>query len=589
MAYFLKKTLFKGREKRGRYLQIYEGHHDPDKGYAVQTSVKVLGYEEDLRKKGIEDPVSYAQDEVDRLNAARNEEKANVRKIGKSGIRYCGYFLLKAVMNTLDVKRHFDLLQLQYDMEYNVYDLFTALVYARAVKPCSKKKTFEEVLPYMYEYADAPWSYDQIRDCCEYIGRDMDRTIEILNAAVRDKYGIDTSSTFFDCTNFYFEIDNCRGPLWKGPSKENRHDPIIGMGLLLDRNQIPIGMKMYPGNRSEIPVFRKVLSEMKSRFNAHGRTIRVADKGLNCADNIYDSIQVNDGYIFSKSVPKLSSDEKAWVFKEDEPWTDVYEEDDKGNKTLHYRYRSCQDSFTYTRKDEDGKKHDFSVVEKRVLTYNPSLARKKTIEIKRMMDKATTLCTSQAKKEEYGESSKYVKFLSVKKNGEVTEDKIITVLNNDAYEKDLREAGYNMIVTSELYMDPQQIYGTYHRLWRIEETFRIMKSELDARPVFLQDENRIYGHFVICYTAVLLLRILELKILKDRIPPQRLMAFIRGYIVMDMDGQKCLNATKIEHMVSPLKAVFEFPLDNYYLSKAELRKLFAKKINAIDAGGNIVK
>lgn len=589
MSYFLKKTLIRGRESKGRYLQIYEGHHDPQKGRTVNTSYRTYGYENDLISKGHTDPVAEIQMEVDRLNAGMREKRQSVRKVGRSDVRYCGYFPLKAVMNTLDIRKHFGMLQMLYDKQYEVYELFEALVYARAVNPCSKLRTLEEVIPYLYEYSGSNWSYDTVLDCCGFVGQNMNRIVEILSVATKEKYGIDTSSTFFDCTNFYFEIDAEDWLRRRGPSKENRSDPIIGMGLLLDCDQIPIGLRMYPGNQSEKPVMRQVISDVRSRGFAVGRTIQVADKGLNCARNIHETINANDGYIFSKSVKMLSQKEKDWVFAPDAEWTDVYEESDDGARTLKYRYRQCQDSFPYEYDDDRGQHVPFSVVEKRIVTFSPSLARKKKAEILKMVQKAMNMAPSAAKRSELGECAKYVSFKAADSKGNRTDGKVVVEMDMAAVERDLMEAGYNMIVTSELYMEPEQIYSTYHRLWRIEETFRIMKSELDARPVYLQDYDRIFGHFLICYTSVLLMRILELKILKDRVPPQRLFQFIRGFSVMEMEGLKCINITKAEHLVRPLQLVFESPLDNYYLSKAELKKLFSRNIYARDADGNILR
>ena len=126
-------------------------------------------------------------------------------------------------------------------------------------------------------------------------------------------FSFDTSHTYFDCTNFYFEIDKEDDFRKNGPSKENRKSPIVGMGLLLDANQIPIGMKLYPGNESEKPIIRNIIDDLKKRNNISGKTIQVADKGLNCAENIMHALKAGDGYIFSKSVKKLPEIEKTWL------------------------------------------------------------------------------------------------------------------------------------------------------------------------------------------------------------------------------------------------------------------------------------
>ena len=129
--------------------------------------------------------------------------------------------------------------------------------------------------------------------------------------------------------------------------------------------------------------------------------------------------------------------------------------------------------------------------------------------MRKMLEKAKNLKACQAKKCEYGESSKYVTFLSSDKEGNSTGGKVIVELNEKKYERDYNLAGYNLLVTSELSMSDEEVYHVYHNLWRIEQSFRIMKSELDGRPVFCQTESMIKGHFLVCYLAVLLARILE--------------------------------------------------------------------------------
>lgn len=134
--------------------------------------------------------------------------------------------------------------------------------------------------------------------------------------------------------------------------KENRNDPIIGLGLLLDANQIPIGMKLYPGNESEKPVIRDVIKELKDRNQISGKTIQVADKGLNCSDNVINALKDHDGYLFSKSVKQLPETEKAWALLKD-GYRKVLDSDG----TLLYQIKECVDEFPYTYTDENGKKH----------------------------------------------------------------------------------------------------------------------------------------------------------------------------------------------------------------------------------------
>lgn len=185
----------------------------------------------------------------------------------------------------------------------------------------------------------------------------------------------------------------------KGPSKENRHEPIIGQALLLDADLVPLAMQMYPGNESEKPYIRKIIQEMKERYKVTGKTVQVADKGLNCARNIYAAvIEARDGYIFSKSVhgKGLSEKEKQWLLLEND--ANVYTDYRDKNGKLLFRLKSCVDTFSYKFKElnpETGEEKviSFRVKEKRIVSYNPSLAQKQKAEIMKMVDKATNYTT----------------------------------------------------------------------------------------------------------------------------------------------------------------------------------------------------
>lgn len=564
MAYFLKKATLKGRT----YLSIVESFYSHEKKGTAHKTFKSLGSVETLKANGIDDPISFYQAEVDKLNNVR--KTSAVPKISDiPPIKHLGYFPLKSILEKLGVKKFVDLYKLVTNFDFDLYSMLSSLVYARCVNPCSKLRTFHEVLPVLYEECDC--SYDQILTAVEFFGENYEKFVELLTNQVNEKYGINASKTYFDCTNFYFEIDREDDFRRKGPSKENRKDPIVGLGLLLDANQIPISMKLYPGNESEKPVLRNVINEMKNKNNITGKTIHVADKGLNCIQNITASILNGDGYLFSKSVKMLPETEKTWV-KLNNDWITVH---DRDGKTL-YRYKSCVDEFEYTITDAHNKKKKVKLKEKRLVTYNPTLAKKQRREINKMVEKAKSLCYSRAKHEEYGESSKYMNFVSVDENGEVGTNKVTPTINDAAIEKDLSFAGYNLLVTSETTMSDQEMYDTYHNLWRIEESFKIMKSDLDARPVFLQKEERIKGHFLICYLAVLLERIFQFHILKNEYSSSEIIKFIKDFKVVKADN-KYINISFNSKFINELAERYDLPLTHYLLSETQIKKVMNHK------------
>ena len=555
MAFFLKQTLLKGRT----YLAIYESFYSREKKGTAHRTYKSLGSIETHKANGVDDPVSVFQKEVDELNRKKRSE--GVKTISKkTPLLHLGYFPLKGLMEKLNIKKYVDYFKLTNDFEFDLYELLSSLVFARSVNPCSKRRTFHEVLPSLFEPCD--YSYDQLLDGLCFIGENYLKFVEIFTANVKSVYGLDTSKTYFDCTNFYFEIDREDDFRKKGPSKENRRDPIVGLGLLLDANQIPIGMDMYPGNESEKPVIRDVIGELKKRGNIVGKTIHVADKGLNCVQNIAFAKKSGDGYLFSKSVKTLPAVEKDWVLQKN-GYTVVR---DKKGKEL-YRYKSCVDKFPY-KATHEGKKITVNITEKRLVTYNPDLAEKKRYEINKMVDKAMALTLSQAKKSDYGESGKYVSFT----DGQGGKAKVS--VNKLAVDKDLALAGYNLLVTSETHMKDADIYSTYNNLWRIEESFRIMKSDLDARPVYLQKECAIKGHFLICYLAVLLERLFQFKILEDAYGAPEIFTLLKGFRVTRAEN-KFINTTTDSELIARLAEKTELPLRNYYLSESHIRSIMS--------------
>ena len=569
MAYFLKKT----NNKKGTYLQIYESFYDPLRGHTAHRSFKPIGYVHELISSGIEDPISFYKEEVLKLNQKRRQELNNdkIKQISEeTPEKLLGYFPLKNINDHLGVKKYIDLMQSVTGYKFNVFSIISALVYSRAVLPCSKSKTFEEVIPKLFEPFD--FSLNQIYSCLEYIGSEYEKIIEIYNHQISRMFPFDTSRTYFDCTNFYFEIDKEDDFRKKGPSKENRKEPIVGMGLLLDAHQIPVGMKLFPGNESEKPAIRSIIDDLKKRNSISGRTIQIADKGLNCAENILHALKAHDGYLFSKSVKQLPETEKTWVLL-DQGYRDV--KNSKGD--VLYRIKECVDDFLYTIKEPDGSKRTFKLSEKRVVTFNPALAKKQIYEINRQIEKAKALKACHAKRSEYGDCAKYVTFITTDKKGKETDGKVKAVMNEKVIKSHLELAGYNLLVTSEINMSGSEIYAAYHNLWRIEESFRIMKSQLDARPVYLQKQETITGHFLICYLTVLLTRLLQIKVLNDSPCSEELFDFFHGFKAAKMSDKKYINLTRKSDFIVSLAEKTGLPLTSYFLSEAQIKKMLSHR------------
>ena len=569
MAYFLKKT----NNKKGTYLQIYESYYNPERKTGAHRSYKPIGYVHELQAKGIEDPISFYKEEVQKLNQEfqKRKQAEKVRQISEeSPEKLLGYFPLKNLCDSFGCKKYIDLMQTATGFRFNIFDMMSSLIYARVVHPCSKLKTYIEILPKLFEAYD--FSLDQLYSGLGYIGSEYEKIIEIFNHQVALKYPFDTAHSYFDCTNFYFEIDKEDDFRLKGSSKENKKEPIVGMGLLLDANQIPVGMKMYPGNESEKPVIRDIIDDLKQRIHISGRTIRVADKGLNCFENILHALKSGDGYIFSKSVKMLPETEKTWALLKN----DYVAVKNKKGEVIYY-IKDCVDDFTYNYTDKDGHRKTLKLTEKRIVTFHPKLAEKQKHEINRQVEKAKRLRACEAKKSEYGDSAKYVTFFSADRKGEKTTGKVKVEINENAIENAKKLTGYNMIVTSEIRMSASAIYAAYHNLWRIEESFRIMKSQLDARPVFMQKQETITGHFLVCYLSVLLTRLFQFHILKDEYGTEEIFDFIRDFRIAKISDRKYINLTRSSSFTKDLTARTGLPLTSYFLGNEDINKMLSHR------------
>ena len=581
MAYFLRQE----KKKKGTYLQMYDSYWDKEKKESRTKSVMAFGYVEELISDEIPDPVSYYKEYVNQKNterAATLAEETRPRAFGSPVEKSIGHFLVHSLLAELGVKETIDILASQMRFQFSIYDMLAQLIYARVLCPCSKSKTVSTVFPHLYN--SVPISEDQVYDGCSFIGASYKKYIELFNHCYEQHYKRDFSNVFFDCTNYYFEIDLPCEDKQKGPSKENRHGPIIGQALLLDADLVPLAMQMYPGNESEKPYIRKTIEEMKQRYKVSGKTVQVADKGLNCARNIYAAVkEANDGYVFSKSIhgKNLSEKEKAWVTLENDANVFTNYTDEKGQ--LLFRLKSCVDTFSYQFKEADpetGKETvtAFSVTEKRIVSYNPALAKKQKAEIMKMADKASNYASyKKMSREDLGDSAKYIRISNKDKNGKRI--KPVIEIDQGRIDEDLKYAGYNLLVTSELDMDPLQIYHTYHGLWKIEESFRLTKSYLDARPVYMQKKETIYGHFLICYLSLFLLRVLEIKVFKNKINSYDLINFMRDFRVVSKGDGSYINISRNQAVNEKVKEVTGLTtLDALFLSEKEVGNLFHNSI-----------
>ena len=323
-----------------------------------------------------------------------------------------------------------------------------------------------------------------------------------LHKRIRALYGRDTSLVYYDVTNYYFEIDKQDAMRRKGVSKEHRPDPIIQMGLFMDTDGIPLTYGLFPGNMLDKQTFIPMIQQIRKDYTL-GRIIIVADRGMMAGDNIRQILFNKNGYVLSYSIRGANSAFKEYVLEED-----GYRNVSEGFK-IKSRIYPREITVTTLR----GSKTKVRIDEKQVIFYSPKYAEKAKADREAAIRKAEQLISYPAaynRSTSYG-AAKYIKNLTFSANsGEVLQDtEHILLFDVDKLAEEEKYDGYYAIVTSELDMEDEKIIEMYRGLWEIEESFKITKSDLETRPVYLSRQDHIEAHFLICFISLVLARLLE--------------------------------------------------------------------------------
>lgn len=504
--------LHKSERKGGIYLSIVEGYREG--GKVKHKTVESLGYVDDLVDEYGPDPIAHFKRVCKERTAAKEAEAQAVtieihpqQKIDKRAVarKNIGSAVLLAVYSALGVETAIRNAARGSSADYDANAIMRLLTVERILDPGSKKHAWESRDRYFFR---TEFSLDDTYRALDPICACRDRIVSAINRAV-DKMGIrDTASVFYDVTNYYFEVDEPGGLRQKGMSKEHRKSPIVQMGLLQDSGGIPIGYRLFPGNTPDPRTMLPVLEGMKRDYGCQ-RVIAVGDKGNNCSTNIAALVAGGDGFVYSQSIRGTKSDAelKAWVLSEAGYARTC---DDEGHTT--YKVKSKQGYKTVTVEGDDGKKEKVDVDVKYVAFWSEKYQKRARKERQAAIDKAKKLVGNPGAytaATHFG-AAKYVRGLKVDaKTGELVE--AADALEFDAERLAAEEAcdGYYCIVTSETEMSDSDVIEAYRGLWRIEESFKVTKSDLETRPVYVSREEHIEAHFLTCYVALCILRIIQ--------------------------------------------------------------------------------
>jgi len=509
---YLKKSVNK---KTGRtYLSIASGYRDKSTGKSKTILIKSLGYL-DVLEQEYKDPIAHFTEVVEQMNIEEKNSKLPLTikinpneelKENENNRKNFGYIALSKIYHELEIDKFLiNKFRERNFSEYKINNIVKLLVFARCLFPDSKKSTFENKDIF---FENTNFSLKELYNALTYIEPIKESLQSYIYDHIQEQYKPNNECVFYDVTNYYFEIDDNDDFRKKGVNKEHRPNPIVQMGLFMDSLGLPMCYGLFPGNTNDCLTLKPMVQKLQKNYSV-GKVIVVADKGLNTGKNIVYQKAIGNGYVMSLSIRGANKELKDFVLNENGY---VYNKD----KTYKKKSRRYPREVKYI-KTVNGKEVEATttVDEKQVIFWSADYAKRAKMERQPAIDKAKDLIGNiqkYNKKNSYG-ASKYVKHLVFDKNtGEIIEAKSILDLDEEKIAEEEKLDGYYAIVTSEMEKTTDEIIDIYRGLWRIEETFKVTKSELDNRPVFVSTKEHIEAHFLTCYLALVLSRVLQHKL-----------------------------------------------------------------------------
>jgi transposase len=424
-----------------------------------------------------------------------------------------GYFLLDALYDSLGIYDVLNLHKSKTKLEYDLNGMTRLLTFGRVLNPNSKMGTFNEKNRYLFDVAssDDPIEIYRTMDCLDVAAENIQKR---MNHKITGGIGRNTEVCFYDVTNYYFEIGendkdtldndgNIREGLRKrGVSKEKRSEPIVQMGLFIDDNGLPVAYKLFPGNHIDQTTLRPALKKSVDTL-AFDRVIIIADGGLNSDKNIAHILKTGNGYILSRSTKRSDKNIKKWILDENGyVW----------NEKKTFRVKSMIRERVI--RDEDGKKQ--TIKEKLVCYWSKKHYEKEVHENEKFIEYLNSVIAHPDKlKDKPRKIEKFLIKKSVdKKTGETVDTGTRLILDTDKMQQYIDLLGYYTIMTSEVDKSDAEVISKYHGLSRIEDSFRITKSDLEGRPVYVRTPEHINAHFLLCFIALTMIRIIQYKVLK---------------------------------------------------------------------------
>ena len=584
------------KKEKGMYLTIVEKYWDKDKKCSREKTAKIIGYLDSSSDNYNELVSSYKKEAAEMTKKNKEDSNSNISinlneelPDNYDDLKNIGYVIFKYIYKELELDKFFKKVASNYEIEYDLNKIFELMVYSRILFPASKKKTYENRNIFFESYDDIDLE-NIYRALTIFSENEKELQKWIYDHSVT-KYNRDLSSTYFDCTNYYYDIskpdiddvDDDGKLLLKryrkyGPEKNHRKDPIVELGLLMDNTSIPLAYELFPGNESEKLHMLPVVNRARKEYGFN-RTIVVADRGLNTSDNIYKLNGSNksdnnkrDGYIYGQSVRGADQEFKDYVLDQD-GYVDTKIIDNNSEITFRHKSRIYPKTIYVESPNKKGvlTKHKTTVDQKQLVYYSKKYADKQKLERDRAIERAKDLIAHPKKYDKVSAkgASGYVINIAFDKNGEIINRSM--ELDVDKIQEEEKYDGYYSILTSELNMSDIEIREKYRGLIRIEDTFKITKSELDTRPIFVRTNEHIEGHFTTCFTALILIRLLELK-LGNKYTVQEIINSLKKYNCVHLDKNH-YQFVYNDKIIKDISYVYNINLSKKYKTTNEIRRL----------------
>lgn len=571
-----------GWSKKGNSISYYVHKTIYVDGKNKSLVLKRFGSEKYICETyGVTDAKAWAQEQVEIMRKEEAEENAKITIdfcVSKDLIenqQRCfngGYLFLQDIYHHLGLDRISKAVAKKHDFQYNLNSILSRLIYTRILYPSSKLGTYEE----SHKFIEQPdFELHQIYRALSVIAEESDYIQSTLFKNSMKLSKRKTGVIYYDCTNFYFEIEQAEDDKQYGLSKENRPLPIVGMGLFMDAEGIPLAFSINPGNQNEqlslIPLEKKLLTDFgMSRF------VVCTDAGLSSTSNRkfndYDGDDGQRAFVTTQSIKKLKDYQKQWAL-DISGWRLA---GDTSKKPILYDLSKLdaekdKDKIYYKSRwiNEDGLEQQLIVTFS--LKYKEYQQTIRNRQVTRAM-KAVKKGKSGVETKRQNDPKRFIKADHATENGEVA-NKAVYYVDQECIKEEEKYDGFYAVCTN-LEDNAEEIVKINKRRWEIEECFRIMKTDFEARPVYLQRQERITAHFITCFIALIVYRYLE-KQLDEKYTCSEILETLRDMNFLKFEGKGYIPTYTRTELTNDLHEKFGFETSKEIIPIKKMKKICA--------------